>query len=672
MFQSDLQQNFTDVLETAQPRPRVLGKRPHEQVSKETADVLDSAMIDLPEEFSVCVKTTTGKKVSVRVTPTTTVDELKAELKDLLEISVAEQRLILHGRVLANGIVLAAVGIRPGSLLYCMQGKKELLTIMLRGVKVQGFEKTLTVRGSWTIEQLKDHLEQEYRMPVRQMGLRFFYLGHHMDDNRTLHDYGLRDDATLYLVPRIQVVLEGIRRNGEKFQVDVSRPDLCNHIVQKIIDNSNKRRKVDPSDDVSSDAQRQQEQAYRPASPSLVHISQPVSAASSSSSSIPPLPTLVRTDSPPDSSANFLPCMAAPIGAAGVSPAAAAFTVGSRLPMTGTRTRVSLPLRACTLPKSKVLSPTNNSPLKRITTPRSTPSVRYQSALSPAMSVARAHIQTPSSSSSSHARAARVHPLLNSSVSALNSVRVPTNGGDLSPGGASDVPNASLLMSNFPFARAETRSLVLPRPAAGVQSSSSSASSSSSMVQNESTSSSNSNSPANMIPIMRSGRSLLPVSPFSPSPRFGGMSSSFASSSKGAAGEDSPYFVRIKNSPTSMTRASNPEENLRLFLEAKSAELGENADSNNINNSSNNKQEEELPTAMDVSTNPQSASKSCCAMCHKKLRLTAIRCRCGQLYCANHRHAESHSCTFDYAVNAKSTLERNNPKVSGDKLASRI
>ena len=37
-----------------------------------------------------------------------------------------------------------------------------------------------------------------------------------------------------------------------------------------------------------------------------------------------------------------------------------------------------------------------------------------------------------------------------------------------------------------------------------------------------------------------------------------------------------------------------------------------------------------------------------CAACKAKVGLTAIKCRCGGIFCARHRYAEAHACQFDY------------------------
>jgi hypothetical protein len=42
--------------------------------------------------------------------------------------------------------------------------------------------------------------------------------------------------------------------------------------------------------------------------------------------------------------------------------------------------------------------------------------------------------------------------------------------------------------------------------------------------------------------------------------------------------------------------------------------------------------------------------------CKKKLALTDTACKCEKVFCATHRHFESHACTFDYKGEGKENL----------------
>jgi len=58
-----------------------------------------------------------------------------------------------------------------------------------------------------------------------------------------------------------------------------------------------------------------------------------------------------------------------------------------------------------------------------------------------------------------------------------------------------------------------------------------------------------------------------------------------------------------------------------------------------------------------------------CLQCGKKTGLaTTYTCRCGGMFCAIHRYAETHSCTFDYKAEGREMIARNNPVVTAPKL----
>ncbi|RLN37763.1 hypothetical protein BBJ28_00007549 [Nothophytophthora sp. Chile5] len=54
-------------------------------------------------------------------------------------------------------------------------------------------------------------------------------------------------------------------------------------------------------------------------------------------------------------------------------------------------------------------------------------------------------------------------------------------------------------------------------------------------------------------------------------------------------------------------------------------------------------------------------NKKRCWECKKKVGLTAIECRCGFVFCSNHRYADQHSCSFDFKTADRAELARLNP-----------
>lgn len=58
-----------------------------------------------------------------------------------------------------------------------------------------------------------------------------------------------------------------------------------------------------------------------------------------------------------------------------------------------------------------------------------------------------------------------------------------------------------------------------------------------------------------------------------------------------------------------------------------------------------------------------------CVHCNRRLKIASTyNCRCGGVYCAKHRHSESHACSFDYKTTGRQMLAATNTKVEPAKL----
>ncbi|KAL4642793.1 hypothetical protein ACB092_02G045900 [Castanea dentata] len=51
-----------------------------------------------------------------------------------------------------------------------------------------------------------------------------------------------------------------------------------------------------------------------------------------------------------------------------------------------------------------------------------------------------------------------------------------------------------------------------------------------------------------------------------------------------------------------------------------------------------------------------------CFGCRRKVGLTGFRCRCGELFCAEHRYTDRHECSYDYKAAGREAIARVNPK----------
>ncbi|CAA2933500.1 zinc finger A20 and AN1 domain-containing stress-associated 5-like [Olea europaea subsp. europaea] len=57
-----------------------------------------------------------------------------------------------------------------------------------------------------------------------------------------------------------------------------------------------------------------------------------------------------------------------------------------------------------------------------------------------------------------------------------------------------------------------------------------------------------------------------------------------------------------------------------------------------------------------------------CSGCRRKVGLTGFRCRCGELFCADHRYSDRHDCSYDYKAAGREAISRENPVVKAAKI----
>lgn len=74
---------------------------------------------------------------------------------------------------------------------------------------------------------------------------------------------------------------------------------------------------------------------------------------------------------------------------------------------------------------------------------------------------------------------------------------------------------------------------------------------------------------------------------------------------------------------------------------------------------------EEAPNVTPQKTKPKACQH---AECKKKLMLSDFACRCENYYCGSHRHAESHTCSFNFKGQGVTLLEKQLVKSVASKL----
>ncbi|XP_059287723.1 zinc finger A20 and AN1 domain-containing stress-associated protein 5-like isoform X1 [Lycium ferocissimum] len=59
----------------------------------------------------------------------------------------------------------------------------------------------------------------------------------------------------------------------------------------------------------------------------------------------------------------------------------------------------------------------------------------------------------------------------------------------------------------------------------------------------------------------------------------------------------------------------------------------------------------------------------CCGIgCRRKVGLIPFRCRCGEVFCSEHRYSDRHDCSYDYKAAGREAIARENPVVKAAKI----
>ncbi|KAK9673676.1 hypothetical protein RND81_12G182800 [Saponaria officinalis] len=80
--------------------------------------------------------------------------------------------------------------------------------------------------------------------------------------------------------------------------------------------------------------------------------------------------------------------------------------------------------------------------------------------------------------------------------------------------------------------------------------------------------------------------------------------------------------------------------------------------------------EERKRVASDSGSSGEPAKRAVnrCSGCRKRVGLTGFRCRCGDLFCADHRYSDRHDCPYDYKSEGRAAIARENPVVKAAKI----